>query len=96
MRLCFLPAQLFLEPLQDGTYELRQGDTVVGRFRSQRQALAAFNEMRRKLESQFPTSEFSPEEKRQLMIEEMRRNAVPHNSLRNAPPKKSTGTRTFG
>ena len=96
MRLCFLPGQLFLEPRDDGTYELRHENTILGQFKSARQAVSAFNELRRKLESQFPTKERSPEEKRQLLIEELGRNSLPHNSLRNAGPRKSTGTRTFG
>ena len=96
MRLSFLPGQLFLEPLDDGTYQLRRGDAVVGQFKSQRQAVSAFNELRRKLQSEFPPKEPGPEEKRRLMIEELGRNSLRHNSLRNAAPRKSTGTRTFG
>ena len=96
MKLSFLPGQLFLEPRGDGTYELRQGDTILGQFKSQRQAVSAFNELRRKLESEFPVMELSLEEKRRLMAEELGRNSLPHNSLRNSGPRKSTGTRTFG
>ena len=96
MRLSFLPAQLFLELLEDGTYQLRHGNTVAGRFKSKRAAISAFNELRRKLESEFPARELSSEEKRLLLIEELGRNSIRHNSLRNAAPRKSTGTRTFG
>ena len=96
MRLSFLPGQLFLEQLENGQYELRHGGAVVERFKSQRKALLAFNEMRRKLQSEFPARELSPEEKKRLMIEELARHSVPHNSLRNTGPRKSTGTRTFG
>lgn len=96
MRLSFVPGQLFLEQLENGTYQLRQGGTVMGQFKSQRQAVSAFNQIRRKLELEFPAKELSPEEKKRLMIEELARSSLPHNSLRNAAPRKSTGTRTFG
>jgi hypothetical protein len=96
MRLAFLPGQLFLERLDDGTYQLRQGNAVAGQFKSQRQAVLAFNEMRHSLQSQFPARELSDEEKRQSMVEELGRGSLPHNSLRGAPPRRPTGTRTFG
>ena len=96
MKLSFLPGQLFLEPRDNGTYELRHGSEILGQFKSERQAVAAFNELRRKLESDFRRRELSPEEKKRLMMEELARCAVPRNSMRNAGPRKSTGTRTFG
>ncbi len=96
MKLCFLPGQLFLEKRDDGTYELRHEGTILGQFKSERQAVSAFNELRRKLESEFPVKEVTPEEKKRLLIEELGRSSVPHNSMRNFGPRKSTGTRTFG
>jgi len=96
MRLCFLPGALFLEELPDGTYEVRRGNTTVGRFKSQRAAVSAFNENRRRLEAEFPARELSPEEKARLLREELGRNSLAHNPLRNAPPKRPPRTRTFG
>lgn len=96
MRLSFLPGQLFLERLENGKYQLRQGSAILGQFKSKRQAVSAFNQLRQKLESEFPAKDLSPEEKRRLMIEEVVRNSIAHNSLRNAGPRKPTGTRTFG
>jgi hypothetical protein len=96
MQMAFLPAQLFLERLPDGTFQVRQGSEILGTFKSAKQASNLFLEVRRKLEADYPMPEPSPEQKRQAMIEELGRAAVSQASMRNAPPRKPTGTRTFG
>lgn len=95
MKLCFLPGKLFLDTRPDGTYELRLGDEVRI-FRSKRPALQAFQELRARLEEEFPAKEPSIEERRALLHKEIADSAIGHNSLRNAGPKKKTGTRRFG
>jgi len=95
MRMSFLPGKLFLEPADDGGWELKFGEEVT-RFKSARAAAQAFNSIRARLEKEFPAREMSLEERRALLHQEIADSAVGHNSLRNAGPRKKTGTRTFG
>ena len=95
MRLAFLPGKLFLESKADGTYDLRFGEDVQS-FRSQKAAIEAFHAIRARLEQDFPAREPSLEERRALLAKEIAESGLGHNSLRNAGPRKKTGTRTFG
>ena len=95
MRMAFLPGKLFLDPKPDGTYELRFGDEVQV-FRGQKAAVAAFQEIRSRLEKEFPARELTPEERREILLKEIADSAIGHNTMRNAGPRKKTGTRTFG
>lgn len=95
MKMSFFPGKLFLEQAPDGAFDLRFGDEVQ-RFRSQKSAVKAFLALRSRLEKDFPSRELSPEERRNLFVRDVVDSAVGHNTLRNAGPKKKTGTRTFG
>ena len=95
MKMSFFPGKLFLESKPDGTYELRFGEEVQA-FRSERQAIQAFQQIRIKLEKDFPVQEPTMEERRALLQKEIADSALGHNSMRNAGPRKKTGTRTFG
>ncbi len=95
MKLSFFPGKLFLESKPEGGFELRFGDEVHT-FRTEKAALQAFREIRTKLEKDFPATEPTLEERRALLAKEIADSAVGHNSLRNAGPRKKTGTRTFG
>jgi hypothetical protein len=95
MRMAFLPGKLFLESKPDGSYELRFGEEVQA-FRSQKQAIAAFQEIRSRLEKDFPTRDLTADERRELLLKDIADSAIGHNAMRNAGPKKKTGTRSFG
>ena len=95
MKMSFFPGKLFLESKQDGTYEMRFGEEVQT-FRSEKAAVLAFQEIRTKLEKDFPVREPTMEERRALLQKEIADSAVAQNSMRNAGPKKKTGTRSFG
>ena len=95
MKMSFFPGKLFLESKPDGAYELRFGDEVQT-FRSEKPAIQAFQQIRVRLEKDFPAKEPTIEERRALLQKEIADSALGHNPLRNAGPKKKTGTRTFG
>jgi hypothetical protein len=95
MKMSFFPGKLFLESKADGAYELRFGEEVQ-MFRSEKRAVQAFQEIRSRLEKDFPAKEPTLEERRALLQKEIADSAIGHNSMRNAGPKKKTGTRTFG
>jgi len=93
--MCFLPGKLSLESKPGGVYELRLGEEATT-FRSQRAAFRAFQQLRTQLEKDFPAREPSLEERRALLQQDIADSVVRHNSLRDAAPRKKTGTRTFG
>jgi hypothetical protein len=95
MRMAFLPGKLFLESTARGTFELRFGEEVQT-FRSQKAAIAAFQEIRTRLEKDFPARELTAEERRALLEKDIAESGLGHNALRNAGPRKKTGTRRFG
>jgi hypothetical protein len=94
MKMSFFPGKLFLESNPDGVYELRFGDEVQT-FKSEKQAVAAFQQIRTRLEKDFPVKEPTLEERRALLQKEIADSAIGQNSMRNTGPRKKTGTRTF-
>jgi len=95
MKLSFFPGKLFLESKPEGGFELRFGEEIHT-FKSEKTAVQAFHEIRAKLEKDFPAREPTLEERRALLMKEIADSTVGHNSMRNAGPRKKTGTRTFG
>jgi len=95
MKMSFFPGKLFLESKPEGGFDLRFGDEVRT-FSSERAAVAAFQEIRARIEKDFPAREPTLEERRALLQKEIAESGIGHNSMRNAGPKKKTGTRTFG
>jgi hypothetical protein len=95
VKLSFLPGKLFLEAKPDGAYELRFGEEIQT-FRSRKQAVQAFNDLRTRLEKEFPARELTPEERRALLLKDIADSAISHNSMRNTGPRKKTGSRRFG
>ncbi len=95
MKLSFFPGKLFLESRPDGSYEMRFGEEVQT-FRSEKMAVQAFQQIRTKLEKDFPAREPTMEERRALLQKEIADSALGHSSMRNAGPRKKTGTRIFG
>lgn len=96
MKLAYIPGELYLYTDEDGFNCLVLKGEMIGRFRSQKEGIRRFNELRSRLEEGVPKTELSDEEKRNLLVREIGESLTRHNSLRNAGPKKRTGTRTFG
>jgi hypothetical protein len=97
MNLSFLPGDLHLTRNDDGTFVITMAGREILSTKSQRAALARFNAMRNEMKLQFPSREMTPEEKNELLRQELADNLVGHNSL-GGRRKKTTagGTRTFG
>ena len=96
MKLSFLPGDLHLYTDEDGFACLVLKGEMIGRFRSQKEGVRKFNELRAALEVQHPERILTQEEKRDALLREIGASLTRHNSLRDAGPKKRTGTRTFG
>lgn len=96
MKMSFLPADLHLYTDEDDSTCLVLRGELIGRFRSQKKGVLKFNELRSLLENEHPGRELSQEEKRDALLREIGATLTRHNSLRDAGPKKRTGTRTFG
>jgi hypothetical protein len=96
MKMSFLPGHLHLYTDEDGHTCLVLKEEMIGRFRSQKEGIQKFKELRAILEKEHPSREPSQDEKREALIREIGESLTRHNSLRNAGPRKRTGTRTFG
>ena len=89
-------AELLLEKNAEGEHILKMGTELLGTFSSEKRALAAFNRLRRDLESKMPPREVSDAERQQLLDRYVADTLVQHNSLRNEIKKKPSKSRTFG
>lgn len=98
MKLSFLPGDLHLNKVQDGTYLVTMQGQELLRTRVEKKALAKFNELRRELESLFPARILTPEEKRAALERYVMDYKLTQVRASTKPPKKEkiTGTRTFG
>lgn len=97
MKLAFVPGDLYLDKTEGGYFLLKQKGKEVLRTRSQRAAVAKFNELRRLLESEFPLRELPADEKARLLNKAIGESLVGHNSLGGRKKKTTAGsTRTFG
>ena len=96
MKISYIPGDLHLYTDNDGFCCLVLKGERIGRFRSQKEGIRRFNELRSSFEEKLSRTEMSDEEKRNLLVREIGESLTRHNSLRNAGPKKRTGTRTFG
>jgi ribosomal protein L13 len=93
----FIPGDLHLNETRDGFHVVViQGGEIL-RTRSQKAAAAKFNEIRREMETKYPTAEMTPEEKADMFRKATLDSMIGHNSL-GGRKKKTTagGTRTFG
>jgi hypothetical protein len=95
MKLTFLPGALNLSEDQSDFVVTVNSEEVL-RTRSQRRAVAKFNELRKGMEQQFPHRDLSIEEKQALLNKEIADFVVGHNTVR--PKRRTTAgsTRTFG
>ena len=97
MKISFLPGELYLDKTSDGAFVVTVQGSEVLRTRVEKQALTKFNQLRRKMEEQFPPHELTPEEKAELLNRLIADSKVglAHNSIRPAK-KKIAKSRTFG
>jgi hypothetical protein len=96
MKLYFKRAELLLDKNADGEYVLQMADEILGTYKQERKAVAAYNRIRRDLEAKLPPTELSADDRRALWARYVADSLVQHNSLRNAPAKKPSKSRTFG
>jgi hypothetical protein len=96
MKLEFLPGELLLQ-YKDGAHTVTIAGRTVLETRSQRLAIQKYNEIRKRMEEQFPARPLTSEEKEELLQQAIGDSLVGHNSL-GGRKKKTTagGTRTFG
>jgi len=98
MKLSFLPGELHLSRVQDGTYlVIMQGHEVL-RTQVEKKALAKFNALRREMETLFPARELTREEKQAALEKYVMSYKLAEVRASTKPPKKDKvrGTRTFG
>ena len=98
MKLAFIPGELFLNRIEDGSYLLILKGHEIFRTRSRRSAITKFNEMRAEMERAFPAQELTAQGKAEILIQTIGDALVGHNSLGGRKKKKTTAgsTRTFG
>lgn len=99
MKLSFFPGELYLTKQQNGLYVITVRGEEVFSTRAEKKALAQFNKIRGEMESLFPPTELTPEEKTKLLLKYVaeRKVGLDHNSFRPEEKKKKSGsTRTFG
>jgi hypothetical protein len=97
MKLSFLPGELYLNSAEDGFFRITLDGREILCTRSERSAVAKFNQLRQEMEKQFPPHELSPEEKTLIFRRMMEDALVQHNSLGGRKKKTTAGsTRTFG
>ncbi len=97
MNLSFFPGALFLRKMENGVYSVALEGQEILRTRSQRAALARFNELRREMEKRFPARELTADEKAEMLQRAIVDSLVGHNSLGGRKKKTTAGsTRTFG
>lgn len=97
MNLSFLPGDLHLKKDHSGRFIVTMAGQQILSTKSQRSAVAKFNDLRAELETKFPSRQPTAEEKAELLQREINNSLVGHNSL-GGRKKKTTagGTRTFG
>jgi hypothetical protein len=99
-KIAFVPGNLSLEKdtanvPADGLYHLSYQGEEIGSFKSETQAVKKYNEMREKLEVEFPKSELSDEDKKRLLKEALKDSLLADSGFRQKKAKKNK-TRTFG
>ena len=96
MKMSFVPGKLELT-LMNGIYVVSVQGQPVMQTRAQKEAVKAFNELRRRMEKEFPPVGPSEEELKLLLRRTLADIAVDQ-TLRRPPKKRSTArsSRTFG
>ena len=98
MNLSFLPGELYLTKIQDGSFVITIKGEEVFRTRVEKKALTEYNKIRKDMESQYPARELTPEEKSAALRKWLMDAKITQvrNSTRKDKPEKIKGTRTFG
>ena len=97
MKASFIPGDLHLSETDGGFHVVTMQGTEIMRTRSQKAAAKKFNDLRREMETKFPSGEMTAEEKAELFRNAIFESMVGHNSLGGRKKKTSAGgTRTFG
>ncbi|MGH9412610.1 MAG: hypothetical protein ACRD0Y_02615 [Terriglobales bacterium] len=97
MKLSFAPGKLYLSTGEDGALHLSLDGEEIFCTRSQKAGISKFNAMRKEMESRFPPSESTPEQKAAAFRAMIGDALVGRNSLGGRKKKTSAGgTRTFG
>jgi adenine-specific DNA-methyltransferase len=97
MNLSFLPGDLHLSRNTEGFFVVTVAGQAILTTKSQRSALSKFNALRAELERKFPTRVPTPEEKAELLQQEINESLFGPNSRVRKKRKATTGgTRTFG
>src|ERR1700756_3287406 len=97
MKLAFIPGELFLNRIDDGSYVVFLQGREIFRTRSQHSAITKFNEVRNEIERNFPARELTPEGKAEILKQDIGDSLVGRNSLGGRKKKSTAGsTRTFG
>ncbi len=97
MRLSFVPGDLHLGQLEDGSFQVLLAGEQIFQSRSSKLAVNKFNEIRAELERRFPARQLTQEEKLSVLREAIADTLVGHNSLGGRKKRTSaSSTRTFG
>jgi hypothetical protein len=97
MNLSFLPGDLHLSRNAEGLFIVTVAGQAILRTKSQRSALSKFNALRTELDSKFPTRVPTPEEKAELLQQEIKESLFGAKShVRKKRKSTAGGTRTFG
>lgn len=91
MRLYFARAELLLQSV-DGEFVLEMAGKELGRFKREKKAVSAYNQIRGELEEKLPPAEVSDEERQRLLKEHLADSLVGHNSWLQ-PQKKLAKSR---
>jgi hypothetical protein len=98
MQLSFLPGELYLKKMSDGTYVITIQGEEVFKSKIEKKALTEYNKIRKDMETKYPARELTTEEKSEALrrwVMDSKIVAV-RNSTRKDKPDKIKGTRTFG
>lgn len=97
MKASFFPGDLHIEETPDGDNVVRIGDKEVIKTRSQNAAVKQYKKIREQMETQFPATPLTQEQRAEIFRQAVLDSMVGHNST-SGRKKKSTasGSRTFG
>ena len=91
MKLYFANAELLLQSV-NGEFVLEMAGKEIGRFKREKQAITAYNQIRRELEMKMPPARSTKEEGERLLREHLAESLVGHNSWLT-PQKKTAKSR---
>jgi hypothetical protein len=96
MRISFVPGELYLTEDANGFYTVTFRGSVILKTKAKKTAMAKYDAIRKELAAQYPTPEFTPQQKEELRRQASLDSMLSHNSLRTELKKKPGKSRTFG